>query len=496
MRLPRTLRRLPLSVRTKAIVAELLVVASVLGAGLSWICWREVTTNERMHAEEARLLATGVRGNLQRAMLNASPAELNAYLSAQAEDGSVLITEILDRHLRVLASSDPATVGEQRGFEIDPTQASKYVPRSMMYGRPAALRLDTLHNEPPCLTCHVHDADPLGYLAVAVWRDRLDEHNRDMIARFSLSAVAVLVSLLVMSWIVLTVLVVRPVRRLGASMAIATTESGPTAVNIDSHDELSVLADAFNTMLFRLADTHRQLEQSLAARLAQADRFVTLGELAAGLAHEIKNPLAGLSGALQVLGHDFPEHSDRRDVVAEMQRQIERLNRAMNNLLRYALPAATQPHPLQVNGVLEQVLTVLSAQKAVANISVVREFGASQAIDGDPLQLEQAFLNLCLNALQAMSEQGVLTLRTWDVPQGVVVEVRDTGVGIPADQVGRIFKPFYTSKTTGTGLGLALVARIVEEHRGAITVESELGRGSRFCVAFPPAGKVMRTDHA
>lgn len=483
-----------LSVRTKAIVAELIVVATVLGGGLWWICWREVETNERMHAEEARLLAGGVRGNLLRAMLKASPAELNSYLSAQAEDRTVLITEILDRRLRVLASSDPATVGEQRGFEIDPTRESKYVSRSMMYGRPAALRLDTLYNTSQCRGCHPNDADPLGYLAVAVWRDRLDARNRDMVLRFVMSALAVLAALLAVSWIILTVLVVRPVRRLGASMAVASTESGAAAVTMPTQDELGVLAEAFNTMLHRLADTHRQLEQSLAARLAQADRFVTLGELAAGLAHEIKNPLAGLSGALQVLGHDFPEHSDRRSVVAEMQRQIERLNRAMNNLLRYALPASPQPHPLQINGVLEQVLTVLSAQKSVANIHVVRELGASRAINGDPLQLEQAFLNLCLNALQAMRDHGTMTLRTWDEPQGVVVEVADTGVGIPDDQVGKIFKPFYTSKTTGTGLGLALVARIVEEHAGAITVVTKVGDGSRFRVAFPAVGGMAASN--
>jgi signal transduction histidine kinase len=227
-------------------------------------------------------------------------------------------------------------------------------------------------------------------------------------------------------------------------------------------------------------------------QLIRSDRLATVGELAAGLAHDLRNPLAGISGALHVFTGELPREDPRRGLLAEVQGEIERMNRTLNDLLRHARPPALQSWLGNLNEVVEQSLWLLP-MASDAQIEVVRQLDpALPPLRLDPALLHQALLNILVNARQAMPNGGRLTVATRLArdPLGkdmVEVAVADTGSGIPEEHRSRIFQPFFTTKAQGTGLGLAIASRIVEQHGGRIAVESEPGRGATFRILLPVA---------
>lgn len=224
----------------------------------------------------------------------------------------------------------------------------------------------------------------------------------------------------------------------------------------------------------------RQQEQ-----LIRSDRLATLGELAAGLAHEIRNPLAGISGALHVLGSQLEPDDERRALLSDVHAQITRMNKTLTDLLQHARPARPQRIAVEINALVEQSLRFLPHER----IDIVRRLDQSLPfVQVDPNLLHQAFLNILVNARQAMPRGGRLTVETRPHPsseRSVEIRFTDTGTGIPSDHLRRIFQPFFTTKAQGTGLGLAIAARAVEEHGGRITVDSAVGRGTTFTVALP-----------
>jgi PAS domain S-box-containing protein len=225
----------------------------------------------------------------------------------------------------------------------------------------------------------------------------------------------------------------------------------------------------------------RELEQ----QLSHSEELATVGEMAAGLAHEIKNPLAGIAGAIQILGETLPKDDERRPVVDKVLEQVKRIDGTVRDLLAYARPKAARLAPTDLHEVIDNALGVVLLFPQT-RINVVRHFqdALPQAmVDGQ--QFGQVLSNLFINAIQAMPEGGMLTVSTWSEPNGIQVSVRDTGKGIPKSKLDRIFDPFYTTKTRGTGLGLPICRRVVEAHHGTISVDSRPGQGAEFIIELP-----------
>ncbi len=226
----------------------------------------------------------------------------------------------------------------------------------------------------------------------------------------------------------------------------------------------------------------RQME----ARMRQADRLATLGRMAANIAHEIRNPLAALTGAIEVLaGPTTPEEA--RDRLSQIvMRESERLNQIIKSFLEYARPAPLTLETVSVADTLEDVLVLFEHRAQAASLKVVREFGAPLSWRVDPQQFKQVLWNLCLNAVEAMPDGGELRVGAAAAPgQMLEVWVSDTGSGIAPEDLSHVFEPFFSTKPEGTGLGLALVHRIVQEHGGEIDVRSTPGCGTTFTVSLP-----------
>lgn len=230
--------------------------------------------------------------------------------------------------------------------------------------------------------------------------------------------------------------------------------------------------------------------KEMEAKLVEAERLAAVGELAASVAHEIKNPLAGIRGACEILSDVFPEDDPRRELSTEVHRQIERLDRTLRDLLLFSRPQATKPERVNLHEVIDHVLAVLVGDAQARAVTVERRFGAGvPPVYLDPQQMEQVFFNVLLNACQAMDYRGKVVIATEADGDSVRVRILDQGPGIAAEIADKVFKPFFTTRSKGTGLGLAIVRNIVNAHGGTITASSAPQGGAEVVISLPTASR-------
>ena len=220
--------------------------------------------------------------------------------------------------------------------------------------------------------------------------------------------------------------------------------------------------------------------------LHKSEQLAAIGELSASIAHEVRNPLAGMKGALQVLGRHLAADPTRSGIVDEVIGQIERLESLVRDLLIFSRPHPLNRQPVPVRELLDRVQRLVQDEAGAAGIAIRRlHAGDRDLVFADAQQIEQVFLNLIQNAVQAMDAGGILTVATRAGDADVQIVFEDTGRGIEAADLPRIFQPFFTTKHRGSGLGLAIVRKIVEAHGGGIHIDSERGRGTVATLTLP-----------
>ena len=317
-------------------------------------------------------------------------------------------------------------------------------------------------------------------LATLSWRDP-ERHLVLLVA--GAGAVAICGALLV----VLTYTVQRPMVEL--QQKIARLGSGDLSVSVSfahRNDEIGDLGRNFNQMVVQLRENREEIERLHRTQMSRAEHFATLGEMATGLAHEIRNPLAGIAGVIEIIGRDLPNTSPARDVVKDVRQEIARINHIVTDLLQTARPHPPNIGRSDLNVTIEHAV-MLARQQALAQgveITLHKEPSLPE-VEHDSDQIHQVMLNLLLNALQAIDRKGKVEVKLARRNASAVVEVIDNGRGIPPENLPNIFRPFYTTKGDGTGLGLSLARRIVEDHQGRIDVTSTVGKGTTFAVVLP-----------
>ncbi|MDI6725342.1 MAG: ATP-binding protein [Smithellaceae bacterium] len=230
--------------------------------------------------------------------------------------------------------------------------------------------------------------------------------------------------------------------------------------------------------------------------VARSERLVALGNLAAGVAHEIRNPLSSIKGFATYFRERLRDKPEDYRTAGIMIAEVDRLNRVITQLLDLAQPASPEKETLDLISTINHVLQMIAARAEASGVTIMTHYPTGPLeVLGDTDQLKQVLLNLFLNALEAMEEGGALTLTLNEPAEGggrIVIE--DTGAGIKAEDLTRIFDPYFTTKLTGTGLGLAIVHKIIEAHRGEIHVDSEEGKGTRVTLHLPGKGPQRRGD--
>jgi signal transduction histidine kinase len=295
------------------------------------------------------------------------------------------------------------------------------------------------------------------------------------------------VAICAVSMFVLAYLVQRPMVELQEKIEQVSEGNLDAAVSFaQRNDEIGDLGRNFNHMMQQLRESRAEIELLHRTQISRAEHLATLGELATGLAHEIRNPLAGIAGVIEIVGRDLPATSPARAVVKDVRLEIGRISRTLTDLLETARPRHPEVRLSNLNTTVEHAVMLARQQVLSRPIKIeLQKAHDLPEVEHDSDQVHQVLLNLLLNAVQAMEGAGTVHVEIGSRDDCASVLVSDTGRGIPPQNLPNIFRPFFTTKGGGTGLGLSLAHRIVEDHHGRIEVSSAVGKGSTFTVLLP-----------
>ncbi len=275
----------------------------------------------------------------------------------------------------------------------------------------------------------------------------------------------------------LIIRLIKPILQLKDSVDTLVETGFNRKIDINSNDEIGELSKAFNDMVSKLREAMQ--EQDRLSRLAAT------GELAATLAHEIKNPLNAIGGAASYIRENF-KGTLIREFLQIISEEVSRINKLTATLLSFAKPVKPEKQTVDINKLVKETLDLLSQDIREENINLRTELqNRLPKVNCDPNQIKQLLINLLLNAFDAVDGNGEVVVKTEALDGNLFLSVRDNGIGIKKEYLDQIFNPFFTTKTRGTGLGLAISKKIAKEHGGDLLVESTPGRGSKFTLSIP-----------
>jgi len=342
----------------------------------------------------------------------------------------------------------------------------------------------TIESRTECQSCH----EDGGILGVAAVNLDITAQVESMQGRFRTTMLTVFTAWVAIA-VFTSVLVKRSVKRSAASLQadLEAVESGEPAPEHAPALVLDPVSAELHDSLRRFLRHQREEQTELASRLEHTVQLASLGQIAAGLAHEIKNPLAGISGAVEILRDECPEETTRQ-LYEQMLTDLSRVNGTIQSLLDLSRPAPPTPVQTDVAQLLEDTLQLLKPTLKRRSISIDLEVAAGLPLFRlDPDRMRQVLVNLVNNAAEAIGHDGRIAVRCTTFPKGggIIIAVEDDGPGIAEDLLSRVFNPFFTTKLAGTGLGLSLAKTLVEQHRGRLEVKSDPGLGSTFYIFLP-----------
>jgi signal transduction histidine kinase len=393
---------------------------------------------------------------------------------------------------RVLKSSEPHEIGRR----VNPHDLATFLQgqRHDVFRDPGGNEVmgvvKPIYTEQRCTPCHGAGRRVIGVLNLDLSLAEMEAQLLETSQLFGLTMLTIVLLLTGGISLIFHRFVRQPLQTMSTRMA--QVEEGDLSVRLEpqSNDEVSSLMVSFNSMVDRLSLANDELQQFHYQQMERADRLASVGEMSAGIAHEIKNPLAGIKGAITVLADDFAEEDPRREVVDKVLEQISRLDKAATDLLFFGRPGKPSLDFVDTNDLLKKTMFFIGQHPEAKNVHQTKEFTRNLPpvwVDGK--QLQQVFFNIILNAIQAMKEGGTLLLQTDLVgeqgEQTVRVMIGDSGPGIKPEDLERIYTPFFTTKTQGTGLGLAICRQLIEQQGGTIEIRSRLGEGTRAVIDLP-----------
>jgi signal transduction histidine kinase len=452
---------------------------------------------QRAQMEEALednvlIISNTIERSLSNAMLDGKSKEVQHILEAVGGYHNIREVKIFSPNGVILKSSKPWMIGRK----VDASTEKWFL--ADKFKKPIKQRdegifsvLFPIENDERCFHCHGSIVKLNGILAVDVSMAQTQEKVGELSKTMLLWAFGITSMLAISLSLFLTRFVTNPIQDLIITMERA--EQGLEArVNVKSSDDIGRLGEAFNSLLSKLERARRRVERYHYEQMKRADRLASIGEMAAGIAHEIKNPLAGIAGVIQVFKKDIPAGDQKKAVLDEVLSQVARMDKAVRNLLSFARPPEPKMTLVDVNELIGKLLDFLASQFAKNSIVAERKLTTGLPwLTLDPDLLQQALINIALNAIQAMPEGGKFIVETkaikpsGETPGSIEIVFSDTGKGIAEENLSRIFGPFFTTRQQGTGLGLSITQRIVEQHNGEINVTSNPGQGARFTISLP-----------
>jgi two-component system NtrC family sensor kinase len=514
---------------TRIFVATILIAVGVLAA----LAITDAKMSKQIEEQAIRsndLLAETIQATTRSAMLLGIPSHAYRSMDGVGRLPGVLRMRVMDKDGRIVISSKtdeigtvfPKTAPLCQKCHASPQPISRVSEAArgrveIVEGERAIWTLSPIYSDRKCASASCHGHPPgravLGLLEIAISLAPVDARIREFRLRTFFVAAAVVLILAWLFWQVAKSDLVEPVAALVEATHRVARNELDVEIRVSSQGEIALLAESFNDMTRSLRALEGQLhglmtglenqveERTADLRAAQeqllrTEKLSSLGKLSASIAHEINNPLAGILTFAKLMIRKVGEgelDADGREKVlkhlALVEREAYRCSVIVKNLLDFARERPMLMKPSDVNQGVEEILTLVDNQAHIQGIEVVRQLSPLPKVLGDFGQLRQAFMNIAVNACEAMEKGGRLTVRTQEVPGDLGVEVvfQDTGPGIPTERLRKIFDPFFTTKERGTGLGLSVVYGVVEKHGGKIEVDTEEGKGTRFTIRLRAA---------
>ena len=491
------------SIGTKLAVAVALSIG--LAVALLTVASGRVA-REHVRAEgdaDARRLVETIWRSTRSAMLDERHSRIHRTIDFVANQGDVEMIQLLDHKGVVRYSSDHSMEGRRRepGSQgcgdchvkgLRPTSPPPWTfdetgPRGHTLGvvRP-------IYAAPECqrAECHSDSQRVLGLLHVSVSMARHEATVLALRNRLIALAVVFTVATTLMVFLLAGRLVSRPVTGLVEGTRRLASGDLDHPIPVTSHDEIGELARSFNENTEKLARAQRQL--------VEMETLASLGRLAAGVAHEINNPLTGILTYAEEMRADLdPGAGQQRHDLDAIVGETIRCREIVQRLLAFARRRPVAIQPTDLNGLVERVVQLLERQAALSKVALVRRPGAGLPLVAlDVNQFHQVIVNLVINAAEAMPEGGVITVETALVDKATVaLRVTDTGPGVPPELRSRLLEPFFTTKPTGTGLGLSMAWGIVQQHRGRLSFTTTVGKGTTFTIELPIEAADRGADH-
>lgn len=442
--------------------------------------------------ENTELLLHTVESSIYNTMHLGNVQDVGSILSMVGQHNQLIGVRIFHPHGVVLRSSLPNEVGRpvsDNDYKIYQSPKNYSIFTLSPFGEVLAM-VKPIYNEAACHACHGSKARVIGVLNINYSLNRTKMQMYDASRIFVISSITITVFLAITISFLLLRFVKNPLDNMVNTML--RVEKGDFAVRIEykGKDEIGRLIKSFNSMVDRLDVAQKELEQLHFQQLERADRLASIGEMAAGIAHEIKNPLAGISAAVTIIKDDMSSNDPRGAILGEVIDQVKRLDKTVNDLLFFGKPSLPELSCVDINSILTITLKFASQHRGIVEIERRIDLQPDlPPVYADDKQMQQVFLNIVLNAYQSMPSGGVLGIKTSlvfrDNAEYVQVDISDTGSGIPPQILDKIFTPFYTTKAQGTGLGLPICSKLVKLHKGDIRVSSNDITGTIFTVELP-----------
>lgn len=377
--------------------------------------------------------------------------------------------------------------------------------------------INPLYNEPNCFSaaCHAHPQSQkvLGVIDITMSLAPVDAEMQSLRRQVILFNILSIASISTIAVLALMFVVGNPIRQLVVGTKRVGNGDLTHVIPIDSDDEMGYLARSFNNMTESLRKANdeirewiRTLEQKVEDRtkelkdtqfqLMHSEKLAALGKIAATVAHEINNPLTGVFTYVKLMerkieeGNSAPPDVEKfREYLSTMRREVQRTSAIVQNLLDFTRPKELVRKVVNLNSLVDESLDIVRNKLALADIEVKKTMKPLPDIPADPSQMKQVFINIIINACEAMVPEsgGTLTIRSWHdrIQNRVMFAFADNGPGIPPEDMPHLFEPFYTTKEKGTGLGLAVVYGIITRHDGTIDVKSSPGEGTEMLITLP-----------
>jgi two-component system, NtrC family, sensor kinase len=480
-----------MSLRLKMIVGIGMILLAVIIAFAVITVRMQGTHLREVSRREAQLILAVTERAIARAMTDGQKDEVEAILQEIGALPHLVGLRITDLEGTILRSSRQEERGRalgERGWPADATVAETVRDQA---GRIVAVS-QVIPNRAACHACH-ESAQPL--LGIIDARVEIPGFESQVARQWTAMVLPTILALVVAGGLIgvyFTFVFGRRIDTLGAGMRRVEAGDLTAEVPEDDRDEVGRLGKSFNVMVSRLAEARRQIEDRHAAEIRRAEHLAALGKLAAGIAHEINNPLAGMQNCVRTLLKGPRDERQRTQYLEMLREGLGRVGAIVSELLSFARERTPRLATTDLAPVVRQSLALLEHEVAARGVvcSVALDAGLPRLV-GDPAQLQQVFLNVLMNAIEAMPGGGILAVGTAMRSHGrerlLEVRVTDTGAGIPRENLPRVFDPFFTTKEVGrgTGLGLSVSYGIVKAHGGSIEVESEVGKGTTFTVVLP-----------